>query len=62
MVFSEMIHLAVLSLLLALVAALLTFSGLLGDAGWIGRVGFVVFLVGFIVAAATTALKRDPPG
>jgi uncharacterized membrane protein YtjA (UPF0391 family) len=61
-VFTEMLRLAALSLVLALACALLAFSGLLGKASWLGRTGFIVFLLAFIISAAVVALKREPPG
>lgn len=55
-----MLQLAVLSLVLALISALLTFSGLLGGAEEAGRVFFIVFLVSFIITAAIAAVRCRP--
>jgi uncharacterized membrane protein YtjA (UPF0391 family) len=48
-------RLAVLSLLLALIAAALGFAGLVGDFEWLARTSFLVLLVIFIVTAAASA-------
>lgn len=56
-----MLRLSVLSLVLALVSALLTFTGLLGEGAWVGEIAFIAFLVSFIVTTATMALKGQSP-
>lgn len=61
MLCNDMLRLAVSSLVLALITAVLTFTGLLGGAAWLGRICFLMFLVAFIITAAGTALKRYPP-
>jgi len=57
-----MLRLTVASLVLALISALLAFSGVLGEVSWMGRTGFIIFLVAFIISAAAVAFSRDPHG
>jgi uncharacterized membrane protein YtjA (UPF0391 family) len=58
--FLDMLRLSVVSLVFALVCAVLTFTGLLGGAYWLGRICFLTSLVVFIVSAGAAALQRRP--
>lgn len=59
-VFGEMLRIAVLSLVFALLSALVALSGLLGEAGWLARTYVLVFLALFIVVATASAVWRRP--
>jgi len=54
-----MIRFAVVFLIIALVAALLGFTGLAADAAWIAKVIALVFLILFLVSMVLG--RRGPP-
>jgi uncharacterized membrane protein YtjA (UPF0391 family) len=55
-----MSNLAALSLLLALMSAAVTFTGLLGGASFLGRASFLALLVIFVITAAAGAVRGPP--
>ena len=48
-----MLHYSLVFLVVALIAAGLGFSGIAGDAAWIAKVLFVVFLIVWVVSFLT---------
>lgn len=60
MPFGEMSRLAVLSVVLAILSALVAFTGLSGEAYWLARTSVLVFLGLFIVVATVSAIWPRP--
>jgi uncharacterized membrane protein YtjA (UPF0391 family) len=53
-----MLQWALVFMILALIAAVLSFGGLAASFAWIGKVLFVVFIVLFLVSLLTGAVRR----
>ena len=56
-----MLRLAVLFLILAIVAGLLGYGGLMADFAGIGRILFIVFIVLFLISAVVSSMRGRPP-
>jgi uncharacterized membrane protein YtjA (UPF0391 family) len=56
-----MLQLAVLFLILAIVAGLLGYGGLMADFTGIGQILFIVFIVLFLISAVVSAMRGRPP-
>jgi uncharacterized membrane protein YtjA (UPF0391 family) len=56
-----MLQLAILFLILAIVAGLLGYGGLMADFTGIGQILFLVFIVLFLLSAVASAIRGRPP-